>query len=229
MINTENGAAVADVIDAIDALLPQTQCTKCGYDGCRPYARAIAEGHANINQCPPGGAQGVALIAGLLGRAAIALNPAHGHEGPRQIALIDPARCIGCALCIKACPVDAIIGAPRWMHAVVPELCTGCDLCIAPCPVDCIDLIDVPALREWTAADATEALQRFEARNLRLKREKADNDARLAARAQEKLDALPRHTACAASDAAEQKRRTIEAALARARQRRTKPAIVSKA
>ncbi len=226
MTNPENHASL---LDAIDAILPQTQCTKCGYDGCRPYAQAIANGQANINQCPPGGAQGIRALAGLLNRPAIALNPGYGSEGPRQIARIDPALCIGCALCIKACPVDAIIGAPKWMHTVLPELCTGCDLCIAPCPVDCIDLVDVPELRAWTTIDAANARARYEARKLRLKREKADNDARLAARVQEKRAAPAQHMTGASTDAIDIKRQAIEAALTRARERRAKPATAGKA
>ncbi len=127
--------------DEIDALLPQTQCTRCGYDGCRPYTEAIAAGHAEINQCPPGGAETIASLARLLSRAALPLNPANGVEGPSRVAVIDEDRCIGCVKCLPPCPVDAIIGARRLTHTVIEEHCTGCELCIAPCPVDCITMI----------------------------------------------------------------------------------------
>jgi Na+-translocating ferredoxin:NAD+ oxidoreductase subunit B len=124
--------------DEIDALLPQTQCTRCGYSGCRPYAQAILAGGAEINQCPPGGAETIAALAELLGRAPLPLNPANGTEGPPLVAQIDEDACIGCAKCLPPCPVDAIIGAHKHMHTVVLALCTGCELCVAPCPVDCI-------------------------------------------------------------------------------------------
>jgi len=133
-----------DLIDRIDQLLPQTQCTKCGYQGCRPYAEAIAHGEAQINQCPPGGAEGVRLLAALLDRAPLPLNPDNGEESPRRVAWIREDECIGCTKCIQACPVDAILGGPKRMHTVLVDLCTGCDLCIAPCPVDCIDMVDPP-------------------------------------------------------------------------------------
>jgi Na+-translocating ferredoxin:NAD+ oxidoreductase subunit B len=122
----------------IDALLPQTQCTRCGYPGCSPYAEAIASGRAEINQCPPGGATTIALLAQALGREPLPLNPLNGREGPALVAQIDEARCIGCIKCLPPCPVDAIIGAKQHTHTVVAELCTGCELCVAPCPVDCI-------------------------------------------------------------------------------------------
>lgn len=125
----------------IDDLLPQTQCGQCQHEGCLPYARAIVAGDAQINQCPPGGARTIGMLAQLLDRAPLPLNPAHGTEQPRQVAFIDESRCIGCTLCIKACPVDAIAGAARHMHTVIAAECTGCDLCVAPCPVDCIDMI----------------------------------------------------------------------------------------
>jgi electron transport complex protein RnfB len=128
-------------VDDIDALLPQTQCTRCGYSGCRPYARAIAAGEAPINQCPPGGAATIAALAGLLARPALPLNPANGSEGPPLVAQIDEDACIGCARCLPPCPVDAIIGARRQMHTVALALCTGCELCVAPCPVDCILMV----------------------------------------------------------------------------------------
>ncbi len=128
----------ATLADRIEDLLPQTQCTKCGYAGCRPYAEAIAQGEANYNQCPPGGAQGIARLAAVLGKRVIALNPENGAERPRALAVIDESLCIGCTLCMQACPVDAIVGAPKLMHTVLAERCTGCDLCVAPCPVDCI-------------------------------------------------------------------------------------------
>ncbi|MCP5420850.1 MAG: electron transport complex subunit RsxB [Gammaproteobacteria bacterium] len=131
------------VADQIDALLPQTQCGQCGYPGCRPYAQAIADGEADINQCPPGGATGVQALAELLGREPKPLNPENGVEKPKQVAVIDETTCIGCTLCIQACPVDAILGAAKLMHTVIAQECTGCELCLPPCPVDCISLVDV--------------------------------------------------------------------------------------
>jgi H+/Na+-translocating ferredoxin:NAD+ oxidoreductase subunit B len=127
--------------DDIDALLPQTQCTRCGYPGCRPYAEAIVRGEADINQCPPGGAATLGRLAELLRREPLTLNPANGEEGPALVAQIDEDVCIGCARCLPPCPTDAILGARRQMHTVILELCTGCELCIAPCPVDCISLV----------------------------------------------------------------------------------------
>ncbi len=132
-----------DVVKKIDALLPQTQCAQCGYPGCRPYAQAIARGEADINQCPPGGQAGVDALAELLGKPSLPLNDEHGTPKPPMIAIIDEARCIGCTLCIQACPVDAIFGAQKQMHTIIASECTGCELCLAPCPVDCIDMIPV--------------------------------------------------------------------------------------
>jgi electron transport complex protein RnfB len=129
-----------DIVARIDALLPQTQCTRCGYAGCKPYAAAIAGGEAEINQCPPGGSATIAALAKLLGRPVQALNPVHGVEGPPRVAWIDESRCIGCARCLAPCPVDAIVGAPKYMHTVLAERCTGCELCLPPCPVDCIEM-----------------------------------------------------------------------------------------
>jgi Na+-translocating ferredoxin:NAD+ oxidoreductase subunit B len=138
------------VADRIEAILPQTQCGQCGYPGCRPYAEALAAGEADINLCPPGGEQGVRALAELLGREAKPLDPEHGVEKPKQLAFIREAECIGCTKCIQACPVDAILGAPKLMHTVIADLCTGCELCIPPCPVDCIDLVPVrPSLAHW--------------------------------------------------------------------------------
>ena len=128
------------VVERIDRLLPQTQCGQCGYPGCRPYAEAIARGAADINQCPPGGEQGIRALAELLGRDPKPLNAANGVEKPKAVALIDEAICIGCTKCILACPVDAIVGGPKLMHTVIAELCTGCELCLPPCPVDCIEM-----------------------------------------------------------------------------------------
>jgi electron transport complex protein RnfB len=151
--------------DRVDAKLPQTQCRRCGYDGCRPYAEAIADGEADIDRCPPGGAATVAAIAALLGRTAPPLDTSRGTPGPLLVACIDESACIGCTLCIAACPVDAIIGAQKRMHAVLPSLCSGCELCVAPCPVDCIAMR--PASREWTPADASAARERFARRERR--------------------------------------------------------------
>ena len=132
--------SASDMVARIDALLPQTQCTRCGYAGCTPYAAAIASGEAEINQCPPGGSATIAALAELLGRPVQALNPIHGLEGPPRVAWIDESRCIGCARCLAPCPVDAIIGAAKYMHTVLIDHCTGCELCLPPCPVDCIEM-----------------------------------------------------------------------------------------
>jgi len=168
----------------IDALLPQTQCTKCGYGGCMPYAEAIAANAADINQCPPGGQAGIARLATLLGRDAKPLNPANGAERPRAVALIDEARCIGCTLCIQACPVDAIVGAAKCMHTVIAELCTGCDLCVPPCPVDCIAMLPLPDEQaHWTDAMAGAARARFRLRIVRLARDETERSERLARKA----------------------------------------------
>jgi H+/Na+-translocating ferredoxin:NAD+ oxidoreductase subunit B len=130
--------------DKIDALLPQTQCRRCSYAGCRPYAEAIAAGTADINQCPPGGAATIRALAGLLGRASKPLNPEYGEIKAKCVAVIDESTCIGCTLCLQACPVDAIVGANKYMHTVISSECTGCELCIAPCPVDCIAMVSPP-------------------------------------------------------------------------------------
>ena len=209
--------------DQIEDLLPQTQCTKCGYPACRPYAEAVAHGSAGYNQCPPGGAEGVARLAKLLGKPVIPLNPINGAERPRPVAVIDESLCIGCTLCIQACPVDAIAGAAKQMHTVVPALCTGCDLCVAPCPVDCIAMVDVTPGRTgwdaWSQEQADAARERHNFRVARLRREKEENDARLAAKAAAKLKAV--ETEAALSDeekaAAERKKAIIQAAMERAR------------
>jgi len=124
----------------IDELLPQTQCTRCGYPGCLPYAEAIAAGGADINQCPPGGRATIESLARLLGRDYKPLNPQNGVESAPRVAWIDEARCIGCARCLPPCPVDAIVGAAKHLHTVLALQCTGCELCLAPCPVDCIEM-----------------------------------------------------------------------------------------
>ena len=160
----------------IDALLPQTQCTKCGYDGCRPYAEAIAADEADINHCPPGGDAGVEKLAALLHRAAKPLDPANGPYRAPQAAVIDEAACIGCAKCIQACPVDAIVGAAKLMHTVIASWCTGCELCLPPCPVDCIAL--VPAA-ELPAADLSR--QRHRERAARLAAASLERELRLTA------------------------------------------------
>jgi electron transport complex protein RnfB len=154
--------------DRLDHVLPQTQCARCGHAGCRPYAEAMAAGHADINRCPPGGDETVVRLADLTGRPVKALDRSLGEPGHLLLARIDEATCIGCTLCIAACPVDAIVGAQKRMHAVVASLCSGCELCIAPCPVDCITMH--PAGHEWTTQDAAAARIRHDARAVRLAR-----------------------------------------------------------
>jgi electron transport complex protein RnfB len=160
----------------IDALLPQTQCTRCGYGGCRPYAEAIAAGQADIDQCPPGGDAGAARLAQLLGRPAKPLDREYGEYLAPQAAVIDEAACIGCTKCIQACPVDAIVGASKRMHTVIAAWCTGCELCLPPCPVDCIVLVPVPQL---PAPDLSRS--RHEVRAARLARDELEQAARLEA------------------------------------------------
>ena len=131
------------LVEKIDSILPQTQCGQCGYPGCRPYAEAIANDEADINQCPPGGDENIHKLAELLGKEYKPLSEEHGVEKPKQVAVIDEKICIGCTLCIQACPVDAIIGAAKQMHTIAEDLCTGCELCVPPCPVECIDMVTV--------------------------------------------------------------------------------------
>ena len=212
--------------DRIEDLLPQTQCTKCGYPACRPYAEAIAAGSASYNQCPPGGAEGIARIAELLGKPVIPINPVHGLERERPVAVIDESACIGCTLCIQACPVDAIVGAAKQMHTVIASLCTGCDLCVPPCPVDCIDMQAATPGRTgwaaWSQADADAARARHDARTSRLQREKQENDARLAAKALAKLAEVDASNAQTDAERAEKerKRAIIQAAIERSRQQK---------
>ncbi len=216
---TTVATAASTLVARIDAELPQTQCTKCGHDGCRPYAEAIVAGTAQINQCPPGGAAGIAVLAALTGQPPLPLNPVNGIEKPLTVAVIDESLCIGCTLCIQACPVDAIVGAAKRMHTVLPALCTGCDLCVPPCPMDCIAMVPVAPPRAWTRADADASRARFESRKQRLVRERDDNDARLQAKAIAKLDMLREDPHQAEAETA-RKRAIVEAAIARARSRR---------
>jgi electron transport complex protein RnfB len=199
--------------ERIDALLPQTQCTKCGYEGCRPYAEAIANGAADINRCPPGGQDGITALAGLLARPELPLNPDCGEHGSLMVAVIDEPHCIGCTLCIQACPVDAIVGANKLMHTVLPDRCTGCDLCVAPCPVDCISM--VPAGRAWTSADADAARRHHRQRQHRLASLHPESSS-LAARTL----ANKAPVSAAADSSAADRKAVIAAALARARARR---------
>ena len=214
-------AADSGTVDTVNALLPQTQCRRCGFDACRPYAEALVRGGTDINRCPPGGEATVATLAGALGRPVVPLDPARGPSGPRETARIVECECIGCTVCIRACPVDAIIGARKWMHVVLESECTGCGLCVEPCPVDCIAMVPArtgPATPEaWLAERAPLARRRFERRHAREsaldsaphRRERADRiDA---------VDSLRTRTV-------EQRRADIAAAVERVRARKSRVA-----
>jgi electron transport complex protein RnfB len=209
---------------ALDAALPQTQCTRCGYADCRAYAQAMAEGLADINRCPPGGAEGIVRLARISGRPVQALDAECGSEAPRRLAVIDEDWCIGCTLCIKACPVDCIVGAPKQMHSVIDELCTGCDLCLPVCPVDCIEMVEVSGASTgwaaWSPAQAGQARQRYAFHQWRAEREQRENDERLAAQAQAKLADLQGQSSITDPEVLQRKRAVIEAALARSKARR---------
>jgi Na+-translocating ferredoxin:NAD+ oxidoreductase subunit B len=214
----------ARLADALHDALPQTQCTRCGYPDCRGYAEAIARDESEINQCPPGGGQGIARLARLTGRPPLPLNPANGHEGPRGLAVIDENWCIGCTLCIKACPVDCIVGASKEMHTVIEELCTGCELCVPVCPVDCIAMIPVTGERigwdAWSPEQAAEARERYAWHGERVERDEHEDDVRLRASAEGKLADLAGASKITDPAELERKRAMIEAVVARSRARR---------
>lgn len=230
-LNTQLSPEKTILAEKILNELPQTQCTKCGYAGCRAYANAIADDKANYNQCPPGGQEGVARLAAVLKRPVIALNIEHGIERVRRVAVINPNQCIGCTLCIQACPTDAIIGASKHLHIVLEADCTGCDLCVAPCPVDCISMQPIPELQAvqatgwqaWSAGKAQLANQRFDEKLARKKAEvlfnqhraeqrKAQKQAQTQNQNQSQIDAQNQ----AEKDA--QKKAIIQAAMQRAKQ-----------
>lgn len=229
-----------NLVKQLEDLLPQTQCTKCGFDGCTPYAEAMANGEAEINRCPPGGEAGIKALAEALNVPLLPLDSTRGQYGPLQVAQIDEPHCIGCTLCIQACPVDAIIGANKRMHTVLPDLCTGCELCVAPCPVDCIAMRPAEPQRYWTTEDANAARRRYEQRRERLRVQRESAQAAYAASHATAASVVGREvthakplddssdssasidstTVAAAPTPEQQRRAVIEAALARARARR---------
>jgi electron transport complex protein RnfB len=223
-----------ELADRLEDVLPQTQCTKCGYPDCRGYAEAMASGEALPNRCPPGGVVGITRLSKILipiyPQDAFNLHPTIdpdcGIERPRPVAFIDPQKCIGCTLCIQACPVDAIVGASKQMHVVLTEWCTGCDLCIPPCPVDCISMIDVTGNQTgwnaWSPDLADISRKRYHEREQRLDREQKDNDDRLAKKAAAKLIAVnaDHPTTDEQKKEQERKRAIIAAAIARAGQKK---------
>ena len=223
-----------NLVDQLEDILPQTQCTKCGYPDCRGYAEAMASGEALPNRCPPGGVEGISRLSKILipiyPQDAFELHPTIdpecGVERPRPIAFIDPQKCIGCTLCIQACPVDAIVGASKQMHVVLTEWCTGCDLCIPPCPVDCISMINITEDKTgwdaWSSDLADIARKRYHERDIRLDREQKDNDDRLAKKAAAKLQSVNNESPQSEEELKEQerKRAIIAAAIARAQEKK---------
>lgn len=206
------------------AVLPQTQCTRCGYPDCAAYAQAVSTGAAGINQCPPGGAQGVAWLASITGQPVQVLNPAHGVETARSVAFIDENWCIGCTLCIDACPTDAIFGSNKVMHTVIEAYCTGCELCLPVCPVDCIELENVTSTAEtgwsaWSREQADLAQSRYEFSSYRRSQNKGWST-KMLEKTVDVTAALPRPVLPGDAAMQQQKNAVISAALARSRVKR---------
>ncbi len=222
MTTTANAA-----VQRIHAALPQTQCQRCGYPDCASYAQAIVEENAPINRCAPGGVEGIGRIAQAMGQPELAhnlpLNSEFGVEGPMTVAIIDENWCIGCTLCIKACPTDAIVGSNKRMHTVLEQWCTGCDLCALACPVDCIRMEPISGERTgwaaWSPELAATALQRYTFHQFQIERAERENAARLESKAQEKLADLDKHSQITEPHVLDKKRALIEAAMAKARAR----------
>ena len=211
----------------IDAALPQTQCTRCGYPDCRAYAQAIASAQAAINQCPPGGQEGIARLAAITGQAEQPLSPAHGVQAPRAVAVIDEDWCIGCTLCQPVCPTDAIVGGNKLMHTVIERHCTGCELCIPVCPVDCIRMEAVTEQSGWAAwspEQAEHARQRYAVHRLRLTARAEQNAQRLMNEARDKLSDIAGHSRITDPQELERKKAVVAAALERAQAKRARPA-----
>ena len=211
----------------IDAALPQTQCTRCGYPDCRAYAQAIASAQAAINQCPPGGQEGIARLAAITGQAEQPLSPDHGVQAPRAVAVIDEDWCIGCTLCQPVCPTDAIVGGNKLMHTVIERHCTGCELCIPVCPVDCIRMEAVTEQSGWAAwspEQAEHARQRYAVHRLRLATHAEQNAQRLMSEARDKLSDIAAHSRITDPQELERKKAVVAAALERAQAKRARPA-----
>lgn len=211
------------LVDRIHDALPQTQCTRCGFPDCRAYAQALADGQAQINQCPPGGQEGIARLAAITGLPELSLNPDHGSEGHRAVAVIDEDWCIGCTLCQPVCPTDAIVGGPKLMHTVIEGHCTGCELCLPVCPVDCIRMevvTQATGWQAWSEAQAAQARSRYSAHQNRLRRSAQKRTNELQAKAQTKLADLAAHSQITDTAELDRKKAVIQAALARAQNRR---------
>ena len=206
------------------AALPQTQCTRCGYPDCAGYAQAITQGQAAINQCPPGGAEGIQRLAMITGQPMVPLNPTHGIEGPRAVAIIDENWCIGCTLCIDVCPTDAILGSNKLMHTVIEAHCTGCELCLPVCPVDCISMENVSGEASgwaaWSQPQADNAKFRYEFRSERLKRDESEKRKQVEIDLTVMSNAIGAHSRITDPMELHRKRAVVDAALARARARK---------
>lgn len=229
-LHTDTTSPTADWFDLatrINQALPQTQCQRCGYPDCHSYAQAIAQGQAAINQCPPGGQEGIQRLAGLTGQPAQPLNPEHGQEAPRQVMWIDESWCIGCTLCIKACPTDAIVGTNKRMHTIIEPWCTGCELCLPVCPVDCIRAEPasgpLTGWSAWSPEQAETARSRYAFRSLRIQQEEREHQKKLEEKAIQKLSDLPAHSLHTDPAVLDKKRQVIEAAIARAKARQQTP------
>ena len=211
------------LVERLHDALPQTQCTRCGYPDCRAYAQALAQRQARINQCPPGGQEGIARLAAITGQPALPLDPAHGQEGPRAVAVIDEDWCIGCTLCQPVCPTDAIVGGHKLMHTVIERHCTGCELCLPVCPVDCIRMEAVTQTtgwQAWSSAQAEQARSRYAAHQRRQASRAEKRAEEQGAKALTKLADLGAHSQITDATELERKKAVVQAALERAQRRR---------